>query len=175
MVNINLSRDGKNSESRETPLVGTAFWLSSGLLVFAVVVYGILLSYNGVVASQMAGQRSNVSNLAAQVNSPSAQAVTDFFRRGEEVQKHIGTIVIPGDTFGRLEKTVLPSVMVLSYQRDGQAGIIKLTLQTAALKDIAQQILSFKGSFDNVIGGNISVGSDGLFTGEVTMTDKASS
>lgn len=175
MVNINLSKDGKSGESGRLPLVGGAFWISFGLLVFTVVVYGALLSYNGFVTSQMAGQRSSVTDLSTQINSPSAQAVTDFFRRSEEVQKHIGTIVIPSDTFGRLEKTVLPSVMVSSYQRDGKTGTIDLTFQTATLKDVAQQILSFKGSFDNVIGGSISIGNDGLFTGTVTMTDKASS
>jgi len=102
--------------------------------------------------------------------TPSADAVTDFSRRSEEVSKHLKSVIVPSDTLEKLEKTVLPSVIVTSYDRSSD-GKITLKLNADSVKTLAQQLLAFKKSFTAVTNGAISVETGGTFQAEVSMVD----
>lgn len=171
MASINLSRGGQRSESKSTPLVGTVFLASVGVLGFVTIVYFGLLSYNNFVDAQMARQRTAIDGFKATMSSPEAVSVTDFSRRSEEVEKHLQTTIIPSDTLTTIEKSMLPDVTLTNYKRAAD-GTITLTLSTNLIKNIAQQLLLFKSNFDTVTSGKVAIDKDGIFSGEVTMMDK---
>ena len=172
MVSINLSRTGQRSDAKSAPIVGTVFLASIGLLAVVAAVYGGLFAYNGFIDARMAAQRTAIEEFKASLAKPEAVAVTDFSRRGEEVDKHLKAAVIPSDTLTKIEKSILPDVTLTKYGRTPD-GTVTVVLSTNAIKSIAQQLLVFKANFDAVASGKIGTDKDGVFQGEVTMMDRA--
>ncbi len=160
MVNINLKT--QVSEKSEKIEIGKFLTFSIIVLILVLVFYGGVVFYSSRLDNNIILAREDYNQRLNEFKSGNARNVLDFQNRLDQSSKMIDKSVNSRDNIQEIEKLLIPSIFLESYEFEATNKTVNLLCVATNYDEIAKQILSFKKSdyFSSVVAG------ESVFTGE---------
>lgn len=154
MQSINLATEGEIKKDSGS-IFGKSIIIAIAILIFVLILYAALLFLNRNLVSKFEvtnGQYKAEYNNFLEGN---ANKVIDYKNRSESAASLLDNNTSMGETFRKLEASLVPSIYLNSFEYDKLKKTITLSAVADNFNTVAKQILSFKesGHFSDVIPG----------------------
>ena len=146
MSNLNLTTGGAEVEKRRGGSLGTATVIPILILILVLVAYGAIIYLGTRVDAEKQTVTAQYENEYAKFLAGNAGAVLDYGQRSVLAGKLADENQLTSEIFQEVEKAVLPSVYLDSFEVDREKNTVILTCVGGNFNTVAKQIMSFKQS-----------------------------
>jgi hypothetical protein len=152
MANINLSQSSQQRGSANASgVMDKTLGISLGLLVLTGVVFGGVKLYSGSLEQKKANIENEIVAQSAGLQGDKVDRVADFQTRSDFIAKKMESKNAPQDILAKVEKAMLPPVVLQDYEYDVEKKTLSLEATADSFKTVSQQLMSFKAAFNSVV------------------------
>lgn len=124
-------------------LLGSSAFLSLGLIILVLLVFGGLRTYSSVLEGNIETTKAEISQESNSLPSPEVNRVISFQQRLDKISE-LAVKNDPTMLLRELEKVSFPGTMITALKYSGRS--VEVTLTADNFQTVAKQILSFKKS-----------------------------
>lgn len=168
MPGINLSQSAAIAEKGEERVSASskAIYASLFLLVLACLAYGVLWYFSYRLDQKQIAITKKIADTKAQYTSALVTRVAKFSIKGDAVTtKRVYPDVNPADEIRVMSATILPDIVLDSYENDLSSNTVKISGTAKTLLQVAQQmkVIQESGNFSGVsLGGPLTREGEGV-------------
>lgn len=172
MTNINLSQSVKMEtvSKQKSQSMHRGVFIPLGILVVTLLAFGAARIYIGVLDSKIAQTKKQTGDKLTEIGGADINKIMDLQNRMEKIAASIGLKKDPGELLSVIEEAMVSGNYLNVYDYDDSNAVVSLTVTANNFENMAKQILSLKGKFNNVNLGTSSRDSDGNIRFDVIMS-----
>ncbi|TXH01809.1 MAG: hypothetical protein E6P95_01170 [Candidatus Moraniibacteriota bacterium] len=146
MVGINLSQSLQEKQAQaKIRVFDRSFFMTIGGFLLLIGAFGGTHWYVLYQQEQVQELEQQLAEKTSTLRGTSVNRITDFTRRLGLIQEHLAMEPDPDQSFQQLEQYTLPTVQLIQYGFNRSEGIVRIGGLAGSLKEVAQQMLAFKG------------------------------